>query len=782
MKTRGEPRPPERGSPQPARRAWNPDGVHPHFPPPGNCRAYLQQPGDATIVAARPDLKTIVYPALAATQEHPRTGLGFVLLDGSRPVSFDFDRVEQRFEAGCLPLLTQCVLQGGFRFTLDSFTRSVGDGRGLIHFRMTIWRSAAAPEAVELGWLATEDVCSRFASHPNMDYVPFEPWAPAWESRIPLQCEKGCLRLGDMLVCAYRHSGGVRVQAGGAEDIVQLRLRVAPGRSAPETVELVVPYPPPARDEPGDAGASDASRRRTFGVSERATLLAEPFESLWKAQAGRWASTLARATAIDVPDPAVQSIYRTLTLNNVQFLGGSATTSTLRPGQGGFNSFATVYAWEASHYLPVMARQGYREEVRRVLDYLLTTQTGHAGPEGDIVDADGSFRPHIHWMNETGAVLGIFAEYALASRDFDRLKADADALLRAARWIQRQRASTRKPLPDGSRPPHEGLLPRGRPHDWPIRGCFFFSDAYTWRGLDLLAAAFHAAGLREADWLRKETDDYRNCILTALRENIKPHPLDPTLAWIPNEIGEDPATAIRTTIFCGPHALLGSGILDAGDDMIPRIEASLRAAGCLGESFAFRMRQMEDETLRRRQVDAAGGDVELFYVTFAEASWHRVWIERGEFEKAEALFKATLACSVSRDLHLAHERYCPQLPWLLPWQPNASANGRILEMVLRCLCFVKGDTCHLLQGVPSIWFDFGVPLGVDRLCVGGSLLTFSVAPVETGRARWRLSYSCQGAWIPRRFVIALPGRTPGDRAMREFLTGGKANGHGTLGE
>lgn len=766
MNTRDLSRAPEPSPPRPNCRVEGSREGHPHDPPPGNCRAFLQQPCDTTIIAARPDLKVVVYPALGAPQDR-RIGLGFVLLDNAKPVSFDFDHVEQRFAMDCLPLLTQSVLQDGFRFTLDSFSRRLDDGRGLLHFRMTVWRSAGAPESVELGWLAAEDFGWRFASHPNLDYVPFEPWAPAWESRMPLQCEEGCLRRGDALFCAYRHSANVRIETGNAEDIIQLRLRMTPGRMAPETIELVVPYPHPS--ESSSAGAD------AFNVAERMALLSEPFDTCWKTQASRWAATLGRATSIGVPDPVVQSVYRTLTLNNLQFLGASDTTSELRPGQGGYNNFATIYGWEAWHYLRVMARQGYWEEIRQVLDYLLTTQTGHAGPEGDIADADGCFRPHIHWMNETGAVLAIFAEYVLASGDFERLKADADALLRAARWIQRQRASTRKPLPDGSRAPGDGLLPKGRPHDWPIKGHFFFSDTFTWRGLDLLARAFHAAGLSDADGLRQEADDYRNCILTALRANIKPHPINPALSWIPNEVGEDPATAIKTTTFCGPHSLLGSGILDANDDLIPQIEASLRAANCLNDAFAYRMRLMEDETLRRLQIDAAGGEVELFYVTFAEMPWHRVWLERGESDKAEAFFKATLACSVSRDLHLAHERYCPQLPWLLPWQPNASANGRILEMILRSLCFVKDDTCHLLHGAPPIWFDFRSPLSVNRLHINSARLSFSIAPAEDGCAGWRFTYSCKGGWIPRRFVIALPGQTPGDREMREILTNGKTD-------
>lgn len=118
--------------------------------------------------------------------------------------------------------------------------------------------------------------------------------------------------------------------------------------------------------------------------------------------------------------------------------------SYLKPGQGGFNSFSTVYGWESSFYLSMLDHQGFHHEVGRVLDYFLTTQQGPngQGPDGDISTPDGCFQRYNAWMCETGVILGIFAEHALISRDFERLRNDAEALLKAAHWIEEQRART----------------------------------------------------------------------------------------------------------------------------------------------------------------------------------------------------------------------------------------------------------------------------------------------------------------------------------------------------
>jgi hypothetical protein len=741
------------------------------YPAPGNRRAYLHQPCDDTIVVARPDLKLQLYPA---TGGHPlmKMGCGFVLLEGRAPVSFAFDRVEQRFDQGALPLLTQRVAQGGFLFTQEAFTTRATEERGVVMLRLTIWRQHAEPAEAALGFLVTRAPHDRYSSHPNDDYIEFEPWGAAWEQGCGCSVGADYLHDGHAIVALCRHTAGITVQPTTGEGALTWAFRIAPQRQTPETLEVIVPYAGIGAYLADDDRPLDGPSSRGFAVSEREVLLALGFEDEYTRQREHWLRELARAPQLYVPEPEVQAIYRTLTLNNLQFLGSSAESAACRPGQGGYNDFATVYAWEASHFLLPLAHQGYHTEVNRVLDYLLTTQHGHAGPEGEVSDVEGCFRPHIHWMNETAAVVRIFAEYVIASGDVDRLRRDAPALLRAARWIGRQRARTRDLAPDGSPALHYGLMPKGRPHDWPIHGHFVFTDAYTWSGLDSLARACALAGLPEAEGLRAEAADYRQCILTAVRRALQPHPLDAKACWVPCDLYEDPVDAFQTSVFCGPHALLGSGILDAEDPLIPVIEASLRASGCLNDHFAFRMRLMEDAGLRQRQLAAAGGAVDLYYVTFAEASWHRAWLAQGERAKAQATLYMTLAYALSRDLHLAQERFCPQLPWLLPWQPNASANGRILGMVLSTLCLVAGDTYHLLAGVPDAWFAARVPLGIDRLWGNGGPFSFRLVP--RGDAGWHLTYSCHGQ-VPDRLVLTLPGDGT-QRVVREIRTEGKREG------
>ena len=100
--------------------------------------------------------------------------------------------------------------------------------------------------------------------------------------------------------------------------------------------------------------------------------------------------------------------------------------------------------------------------------------------------------------------------------------------------------------------------------------------------------------------------------------------------------------------------------------------------------------------------------------------WHRAYIESRQRGKALAYFYSTLAYAATYDLGVTHERFCPQLPWLLPWQPNASANGRILEMIAASICHEGPDCLYLLAGAPEHWLESGVALE-EYMLLGGKV-------------------------------------------------------------
>ncbi len=731
-------------------------------PLPGTKRIYLQQPCDYKIVIARPDLKFQIYNAINPTARSVHaTGYGFVIAGDSAARSFDYRRTEQHFESDRLPLLTQRISQDGFDFEQKSFTTTDVQGRPLLMVRLTVTRrSSQSPRNLELGWLTVRDLHGRFYSHTNEDYIVFEPWGPAWESGLRLTAADNSQRDGETLFnvfkCGDNVSAGFRRRLAGAGLIFHVSFQ----ERGEALIDLAIPYEGlqhPFAPEDRDLCYEEG---KAFPLSEEKRLLTLSFDDEYRRQAGLWTQRLKDATVIDVPEKVVKDIYCVLTCNNLQFLGSARGVPYLKPGQGGFNTFSTVYGWESSNYLPIMDRQGFHDEVGRVLDYFLTTQEGHKGPQGDISTAEGSFRPYIHWMCETGAILGIFADHALFSGAYDRLRRDSAALLKAARWIQGQRARTKDILPNGTKSVHYGLMPPGRATDWPEFAYSLFTDAYTWRGMDKLAQAFERAGLPDATWLRAEADDYRQCVVASMKSVL-------TSPGLRNSSKQEQEKG--KPVLVSEAALLEVGLIEAREDLVSEIEGTLRASGGMDDLFAQRMPQMEDGVLLNIQEQSAGGEIDLYYVNSSEKVWHRLWLERGERTKALRYFYTTLAYSTSRDVHVVSERFCPQLIWLLPWQPNASGNGRILEMMFNTLCLEDGDSMKLLQGVPDAWFATKQPLGVERLRTSFGVLSFAVKPAS-GSRRYELSYECTKD-ISKRFSVALPdGGGPQSRRVVEVDT------------
>ena len=181
------------------------------------------------------------------------------------------------------------------------------------------------------------------------------------------------------------------------------------------------------------------------------------------------------------------------------------------------------------------------------------------------------------------------------------------------------------------------------------------------------------------------------------------------------------------------------------------------------------MTGMEDEQLAALQRRHAGGDYDLIYVTFSELMWHQAFMHRGDRARAVTYLFSTLAYAATYDLGLTHERFCPQLPWLLPWQPNASANGRILEMILSSLCHENEDCLYLFAGVPENWLEEALVLE-DYNIHGGSLTLRSERDHDRLTVSLRISRVLP-AVLPARVAYCLPAGLGARRRARRPAQG-----------
>ena len=87
-------------------------------------------------------------------------------------------------------------------------------------------------------------------------------------------------------------------------------------------------------------------------------------------------------------------------------------------------------------------------------------------------------------------------------------------------------------------------------------------------------------------------------------------------------------------------------------------------------------------------------------------------------------------------LHVTHETLLPSASLAAcPGQPNASGNGRVLEMILNSLVMEQNDSLCLLYGAPDAWFDSGQPLGITDLHTSWGPFSFQLTP-EEGKVRF----------------------------------------------
>jgi len=71
-----------------------------------------------------------------------------------------------------------------------------------------------------------------------------------------------------------------------------------------------------------------------------------------------------------------------------------------------------------------------------------------------------------------------------------------------------------------------------------------------------------------------------------------------------------------------------------------------------------------------------------WYTTCADNLWHQVLKAVGDERQAEVIRAATFRYSMTEEYYVG-ERYKDDDPWFLPWSPNCSGSGRIVQMLFR---------------------------------------------------------------------------------------------------
>ena len=75
------------------------------------------------------------------------------------------------------------------------------------------------------------------------------------------------------------------------------------------------------------------------------------------------------------------------------------------------------------------------------------------------------------------------------------------------------------------------------------------------------------------------------------------------------------------------------------------------------------------------------GQTRVWYTTVFEYSWFYTFLKQKDYARAEEILHAVQRYSMTEEGYMI-ERYHPHNPYYLPWSPNNSANGRLIQMLL----------------------------------------------------------------------------------------------------
>ncbi len=593
--------------------------------------------------------------------------------------------------------------------------------------RVSVTNSAAAPAATSLTLLTGRADESQNA---GTGYGPFLAPVSRWQHKeLKVEATPGFLAVDGRILLAYRCNAPMPVALAPSFEAVQgpsgksvslnngLRFELQLQPKETRTIDFVV------------AGSS-----ALWPASERDRLAAVQFEQALARAEAQWDRPLASGMKFVTPEPALNDIYKHLLLSiNMR---KDPDTNWIRPNHL-FLWPEAIWPWEFARVSIPLDSLGYHKEMASCLQYYVEHQTG-VGKHGKDVASEGEVKfkrgciigEPIGWMCTTGSALSSMAMHYRYARDAEWLKANQPCILAAWDWIQKNRETTRTLAADGKKPAHYGLLPKGRVHDWPgYRYHYCFSDGYTYKGMADMAVAFREAGLPEADRLTREADEYRQCILDAMHRAEFTDP-ETGLLFVPNTVYYRDGERGGVWVADGPLALFDVGILHPVKDarywssMLTMIQRKWGTLGGLVEHFAG----IEDQS----KVDV---NSPFYYCNQAEMYYFRFFLARGETEKALLVFYTNLVYGMSPDLHQTVERVNVNDSNFAPFQPNASGNGRVLDMMRRMVIDEQDEAqgiVWLLRGCPRRWFAPDQSLTVENApTLFGKMVVHTVSTQDT---------------------------------------------------
>ncbi len=369
-------------------------------------------------------------------------------------------------------------------------------------------------------------------------------------------------------------------------------------------------------------------------------------------------------------NPELLKTVNHLTVQMLQCFCTAVGSKNLYPRQGGLQR--RIWTGEAWMMIEAMCRIGdfndYLDPVMELYFNKFQTESGEMVPFG------------ISWAMATATVLFTYAKYAMSAGKavWDKYSEKA---FKAAEWIRNVRVKENYTDEKGCRI-LKGLLP-------PLRSCddelvfqgWTVTDASNLFGLEAYVEAAEHFGDVHAKEIREGYEDYLNDVKGYWNEVVaKAGDSDeievPYAITIPNE-------ALHEKFF---FRVSGGRIVYAVNAERKDAERVLRQYENCQRRKGGLYGRMKDI---RKDVSVGSGAYNLdengkcvvWYVCSDEYMWFKTFMRWGERELAEEIIRDNFKFAMTDEYYMV-ERYNQRDPYFGPWMPNASANGRTVNMLL----------------------------------------------------------------------------------------------------
>lgn len=707
-------------------------------------RVPIQVPHDPNLVFLQPDL------SISLGTAKDSLGIGFALgnpvqLPDMRNISRSLYRgyqpvVESKWKAGHIALVQTafCILPGEGQVI-------TGKERQYLIVRMHVTNMSPSTRDLPLMLFI-----GKMENSQNAAYAPFLAPISRWQSGLlGIRQTGSCLTAKGRALLTWKCNAptparfftkyqstkvDAPMQLAQCNNCLCFQMQLKPGET--RTIDFVI------------AGTSHLYPESDLSHMEQVT-----FNAALKRESAHCKRELKPAMSLVTPERRLNEIYKALILSNLGMLVKVPGRPWEKPLQTPEKDH--VWAWEfASMAVPMMS-VGYTQELEPALRYFVERQNyiGKYSANRGPVSIKGTYSGNILWMNGTGSILWALAEEYRYSRDIKRLETNKHSILAAWDWIQRERALTRDFDKDGKRVDYYGLLPAGQPDD--TGGHYYnytMTDNYTWLGMSQMAKAFREAAFPESALMTREANEYRECILAAIRKTEVTNQAT-GLLFMPNGVGgrlDDP-----NWVGNGPIQLYNTGFLRPNDSYFADMTEYTK------RRYGFLMGLTEHYS---------GGT--QWYPNQTDCGYFKSFLARNEIQKALLVLFSDLDYGMSQDTFQTSERFrYDNINNYSPLQPNASGNGRLIDMLRRMVIDEQdadSGILWLLRGCPRRWFAKGQSILVKNApTLFGKM---GLATKSDGR-RLTVDIECPDRQTPKELRVVL--RSPDRRPIAQATANGK---------